>query len=191
MPGPRLLTDIVEVYAFRRLPRPADPAQGAVAASIPCPHDLEFLQIRRTKAPMAGAWNTVMGHVEPGETAAQAALRELAEETGFAPAAKPSVASTPTAPPGRLVLRFWQLELVNTYFLASLDAVMLSPGFAVELSPGQDPILDEAHDASRWVPRDHAPLAFLWPGQRAAIDHIVHDILAPTSLTARRLELML
>lgn len=166
MPGPRLLTDIVEVFVFRRLPR----AGGG--------HDVEFLQIRRTREPMAGAWNTVMGHVEPGETAVQAALRELHEETGFAPAVAP-----------RTLLNLWQLELVNTYFLASLDAVMLSPGFAAEVAPGVDPVLDSAHDALRWVPRDRAALAYLWPGQRAAAEHIVNDLLTPKSPVAARLKL--
>src|SRR4051812_5160568 len=99
---PAVRTDIVEVFVFRRL----------------VGHGVEFLQLRRTPAPLAGSWQPVMGHVEPGETATAAALRELREETGYAP--------------GSGLLRFWQLELVNTFFLASLDAIMLSPGFAAE-----------------------------------------------------------
>lgn len=170
MPGPRLLTNIVEVFVFRRVPRPSGPAGLA---------DIEFLQIRRTRDPMAGAWNTVMGHVEEGETAMQAAVRELREETGYAK----------QGTGGRELLNLWQLEIVNTYFLASLDAVMLSPGFAAEVAVGPDPILDEAHDAFRWVPRDHAGRSFLWPGQKAAAEHIVNDLLSPDSPAAERLRL--
>ncbi|MCE9589471.1 MAG: NUDIX domain-containing protein [Planctomycetes bacterium] len=151
MPGPKVRTDIVEVYVFRRV------AQGAV----------EFLQLRRSKGAMVGSWQPVMGHIEEGETAAAAALRELKEETGYAV--------------GSGLIAAWQLETVNAFFLHALDSVMLSPGFAAEVSPGVEPKLDDAHDALRWVPRDHADRLFVWPGQRQAVAQIVGDILPPGS----------
>lgn len=42
----------------------------------------EVLLIRRGKPPRLGEWSIPGGRMELGETAAQAALRELAEETG-------------------------------------------------------------------------------------------------------------
>lgn len=42
----------------------------------------EVLLIRRGHPPLAGAWSLPGGRIEPGERAAEAALRELAEETG-------------------------------------------------------------------------------------------------------------
>ena len=42
----------------------------------------EVLLIRRGHPPLAGAWSLPGGRIEPGEPAADAALRELAEETG-------------------------------------------------------------------------------------------------------------
>jgi len=42
------------------------------------------LLIQRARLPFAGAWTVPGGTVEPGETLAQAALRELHEETGVA-----------------------------------------------------------------------------------------------------------
>lgn len=165
MPGPNLRTDIVEVYVFRR-----DASQrGALG--------VEFLQLHRCRGAVAQTWQPVMGHVEAGETAAQAAQRELAEETGFAP--------------GHGLLALWQLESVNAYFLASHDAVMLSPGFAAEVRAQQEPRLDEAHDDFRWVARDQADCRFLWPGQRQAISQIIRDILPADSPVAPLLRLPL
>jgi 8-oxo-dGTP diphosphatase len=42
----------------------------------------EVLLVRRRNPPDAGLWGFPGGHVDPGETALQAAARELAEETG-------------------------------------------------------------------------------------------------------------
>jgi 8-oxo-dGTP diphosphatase len=47
-------------------------------------HDGEsVLMCRRTRDPYRGMYNFVGGHVEPGETGANAARRELREETGI------------------------------------------------------------------------------------------------------------
>lgn len=154
MPGPKVRTDIVEVYVFRRA------ARGVA----------EFLQLRRSKGAMAGSWQPVMGHIEEGETAAAAAIRELKEETGFAP-----------GPEKKSLTAIWQLESVNAFFLATHDAILLSPGFAAEIAPGHEPRLDDTHDAHRWVPRDQADRLFVWPGQRQAIQQIIADIIAPGS----------
>src|SRR5262245_56503785 len=149
MPGPKIRTDIVEVYVFRR-PRGGSPEHAA--------RGVEFLQLHRSSGKISHTWQPVMGHVEEGETATQAALRALKEETGYAP--------------GNGLMAAWQIEAVNTYFLASIDAVMMSPGFAVEVSPGVEPRLDESHDGARWVLRDACDRLFFWPGQRRAVTEI-------------------
>ncbi|HEY2331439.1 MAG TPA: NUDIX hydrolase [Acidimicrobiales bacterium] len=51
---------------------------GAVAVD-----DDRLLLIRRGRAPGAGRWSVPGGRVEPGETLAEAVVRELAEETGL------------------------------------------------------------------------------------------------------------
>ncbi len=149
----QIRSDIIDVYVFRRL----NPAAVAVAANV------QFLQLRRRSGALGGTWQTIMGHSHDGETAVQTALRELHEETGFEP---------PT------LLNLWQLEEVNTYFLASHDAIVMSPCFAAEVAPGSEPVLNDEHDAIRWLPRDHCDLHFIWPGQRQAIAGICRDILA-------------
>ena len=43
----------------------------------------DLLLVRRAKAPSNGLWSLPGGHIEAGETAADAMLRELREETGI------------------------------------------------------------------------------------------------------------
>ena len=161
MPGPQLRTDIVDVYVLRQ------------NSTDRCPAAAEFLQLRRTGGAMSGTWQPVMGHIEQGETAQVAAMRELREETGLQP--------------GCGLVALWQLELVNAYFLAAQDEIMLSVGFAAEVLADAELHLDEAHDSHRWVRRDMVQRDFLWPGQRAAIDHIVGDILSADSPSSQHL----
>src|SRR5687767_11084664 len=62
----------------------------------------EFLQLRRAKGEfLAGAWGAIHGRIERGETAWQAALRELREESGLAP------------------LEFYQLDTINQFYLVA------------------------------------------------------------------------
>lgn len=154
MAGPPVRTDIVDVYVYRR-------------ARTGTPRNCQFLQVRRRAGALAGSWQPVMGHVEEGETAAEAAARELAEETGW-------TLQTNNAS----VQGFWQLEEVNTYFLHRLNCIMMSPCFAVEVAATSEPTLDEAHDAHRWIPRDQAQACFVWPGQRAAVAAILRDLVS-------------
>ena len=65
------------------MPQPqATPRRPVPAVGIVCLRGLEVLLIRRGKPPLAGAWSLPGGRVEWGETLVEAALRELAEETG-------------------------------------------------------------------------------------------------------------
>lgn len=52
------------------------------AVGVVCLRGAEVLLIRRANPPRQGEWSLPGGRIEWGETAASAALRELAEETG-------------------------------------------------------------------------------------------------------------
>lgn len=53
-------------------------------AGVICFRGVEVLLVKRGKAPSAGRWSIPGGRIEWGERAADAALRELMEETGCA-----------------------------------------------------------------------------------------------------------
>lgn len=148
--GPRLRSDIVEVYVFRKAG----------------PH-VEFLQLHRTTDPLKGTWQPIMGHVEQGETAVRAAVRELAEEVSLWTG-------------DEALVGIWALEQVHPYYVAAVDAIVLGPRFAAEVRPGWEPKLNPEHAAARWV-RDAS--AFLWPGQRRAAEELLSDIADHASPT--------
>lgn len=60
------------------MPMP-DPVLGAIAVVY---HQDQIILVQRKTQPNAGWWGFPGGHVELGETAMQAAVRELHEETG-------------------------------------------------------------------------------------------------------------
>ena len=149
-------TDLIQVFVFRR------PTQGNAPGGKP--GSCELLQLRRAKDPMRGSWQPVMGHADPGETAIDAAIRELREETGLGP----DQAS------GWLGL--WQLDGVHPFFIARADTIYLCPVFAAEAPGGWEPTLDDEHDAHRWVGSD-ALERFLWAGQRASVRELIDEIV--------------
>ncbi len=125
--------------------------------------DVEFLLLRRAKARyLGGTWQAVHGKIEPGEKAWEAALREIREETGL----------TPT--------EFYQIDAVNTFYLASEDVVHQCPCFAGLMAEDAKVQLNDEHDAFEWLSVDAAMARFMWPGQRRAVREIVSEIITPT-----------
>ena len=66
-----------------------------------------------------GSWEAVHGHIEAGERPADAAARELQEETGLAPE------------------RLYNLSRVETFYQHRLDEVALVPVFAAFVAAGR------------------------------------------------------
>jgi 8-oxo-dGTP diphosphatase len=95
-----------------------------------------LLLIKRGHEPGAGLWSLPGGRIEPGETDAQALVREMREETGLAVEAGPLLGSVRRPAPGGDVLDIRD-------YTATITGGTLRPG-------------DDAADA-RWVAVSELP----------------------------------
>lgn len=101
-----------------------------------------------------GAWETVHGRMEARESAEDAAVREVAEETGLE------------------VLRLYVVS-VQPFYMRATGAVDLAVVFAAFVRPA--PVrLGSEHDAFEWLAPDAAAERFVWPREKVALAEIRH-----------------
>jgi 8-oxo-dGTP pyrophosphatase MutT (NUDIX family) len=94
----------------------------------------DVLMLHRKFPPNQGLWNGVGGHIEPGETASEAVIREVAEETGY------------------------QIESADFAGLMTWDGFEIPPG-AIAMFTAQAPHRDYVtnHEGDlAWQPREWA-----------------------------------
>lgn len=147
----QIVSRIVDVCAFR------------FSGDVP-----EYLLLRR--APDEGLypllWQFVSGTIEDGETALDAALRELREETMLTPQA------------------LWVAPHVNVFYDMAHDAVNCNPLFVARISSASDPRLSSEHVAFAWLRFPDATRALVWPEQRTALA-TVHKFIVSGEDAAR------
>ena len=118
--------------------------------------EIECLVLRRAAGGRCpGSWETVHGHIEAGETPAEAAARELLEETGLTPE------------------RLYNLSRVETFYQHRLDEVALVPVFAAFVPPEAAVTTGGEHDRFEWLPPVDARRRFAWPREARAMDDIL------------------
>ena len=125
----------------------------------------QILLLRRSAGRvLPGLWQGVSGRLETGERVVEGALRELREETGFR---RP------------IVEALFDLDFVNQFHYAPVDAVLTAAVFSVRVGPGAEPILSHEHDAAEWLPLEAAFAKVVWPGYRDSIRRIAENLLDP------------
>lgn len=97
-----------------------------------------LLVIRRGHAPAAGTWSIPGGRVEPGETDAEALIREMAEETGLRVAPREQIGTVDRdGPPGVVYeIHDYRVDVLDGHANAASDAADLrwvTPAELVEL----------------------------------------------------------
>lgn len=140
-------------------PRPPIVCVGAVVID-----DDRLLLVRRGHAPSAGFWSVPGGRVEPGETLAQAVVRELAEETGLE-----GVCGS---------LLGWS-ELLSDVGDEHVDEHLVILDFNVTVLEGTEPTAGTDAREARWVPLGEVAQMMLVPGLAEFLhEHGVIDTIA-------------
>jgi 8-oxo-dGTP pyrophosphatase MutT (NUDIX family) len=124
---------VVDVFVLRRRADAWDALLMQRAPGVRCP----------------GAWEAVHGSIDPGERPEDAAVREVAEETGLT------------------VERLYNVT-VQPFYLHSQRVVQLAVVFAAVVRDG--PLaLGEEHTSAQWLPLAEAAQRYAWPSERANV----------------------
>ena len=127
---------------------------------------LQILLLRRVSPP--GFWQSVTGSLEAGETPAQAALREIHEETGVEPLPEQLLDWRRT---NRFEIRpEWRSRYAPdvTHNIEHVFSMCIPEGHPIRLAPNE-------HDALMWLPRDAAAAkVFSWTNRDAILQLLEH-----------------
>jgi dATP pyrophosphohydrolase len=100
-------------------------------------------------------WQGVAGKIEKGETAWQAVVRELEEETGKKP------------------VKVFVADHIASFYDARKDRLQMVPIFGIEVD-NSEVQLSEEHSEYKWVSFEEALTLLTWKGQKEGL-RIVHD----------------
>jgi len=128
-----------------------------------------MLLLRRASRYLDGAWSCVAGHVEAGETGAQAAWRELVEETGLLPAG------------------FWATSYCEQFYDPANACIQLVPAFVAQVAEDVAVRLNGEHSAFRWARLDEAAVMVPFGSQRRLIAELRREFIERVPHPALRL----
>ena len=134
---PKTKIRVVDAYVFRQTK-----------------NGFRFLLLKRARTKMyEHLWQGVAGKIEEGETASEAAIRELKEETGFDP------------------VRMFVADHVSKFYEVHGDRINLVPVFGIEVDR-EDVTISEEHCEFKWVNFETARDTLIWKGQKEGITSV-------------------
>jgi dATP pyrophosphohydrolase len=134
----KIISNMIEAHVFREVN-----------------NNIEFLLLKRAEKEIyPGIWQMVTGKIENGETAYQAAIREIMEETGLS------------------IEKLWVVPNVNTFYSHESNVISLLPVFAAKVNEGREIKICDEHSDSCWYKPDEAKQLLAWEGQRHSVDLI-------------------
>jgi len=108
---------------------------------------------------MGGTWQLISGRLEEDETAWQAALRELEEETGLTPS------------------EFYRLSTLTSFYRPDNDSLNTAPMFCAMVEEGSTAKINSEHTAFEWVSLNEAASRLMWSSDRQALGEVQTVIL--------------
>ena len=132
---------VVDAYVFRKIE-----------------NKIRFLLLKRANNKIyEHLWQGVAGKIETGESAFQAALRELEEETGLKPK------------------HMFIADHVSKFYEQIGDRINLIPVFGIEVE-SEEVRLSGEHTEFRWMDVDEAEETLVWSGQKKGV-RTVYEML--------------
>lgn len=109
---------------------------------------------------MGGTWQLISGGIEPNETAWQAAVREVREETGLT------------------VQELYRLQDVSPFYRSDVDALCVPISFCAIVAATAEVVCNDEHTELAWLSLDAAAGRLLWAGDMAGLRRVREDVLA-------------
>ena len=119
----------------------------------------QVLLLRRTGVRLGGEWCQIAGRIETGETAWQAALREIREETALVPHC------------------LYSGDYCEQFYEADRECVSLVPVFVGVVDTDQTVVLNHEHSEYRWATFHDADALLPFAGQRAMLKHVFREFV--------------
>ena len=121
--------------------------------------DARVLMLKRAGRTLPGQWCQVAGSIEAGETAWQAAVREIREETSLVPE------------------RFYSADYCEQFYMTEPEQVAVVPVFVGFVSPDRPVALNREHSEYRWTTFDEAQTLVPFGGQRNMFEFVRREFV--------------
>ncbi len=120
--------------------------------------DYRVLLLKR-KQTIKGAWTGVGGGIEEGETAWQAILREIKEETGLTPE------------------KLYFADTCEQFYEIDNDSILIAPVFVAYVADNAAVTNNEEHSEFGWFTFEEAILRVSFPEQRRILRHVQEEFV--------------